>query len=446
MDQAMRRSHGALTTCLVLILAAHPVYSSVFCFLSDRDYTPSLSETILGANVEPVILVRGLEAGSSAELIGLESGDLIVGFDAIGLWGYGSDQAIGFPGHYSWSMRFYRHIPAFNSALAERLGKPHERLKIMRYDRGSDRYLTHQLDLRIKAPIGTKMGILGSLAYLVVGTWPGGAGQSLGLKAGDFVEQVDGHPFTSAGHLDRLLESSQRSPDRRISLLLTRWFPVGDGTLGRKDTRQLEGYLPAAAPRPRPMALRSLGQLLQAGGMPVLRIVSLAEAKPAVGFGLEAEDLIVRFNNQGIGDFQTYQGFLDGLRGMVFPEGASVDVLRYDQNVLRYVGRRLFMRLEAKPADSQLPYLGIKANPAFLIDEVCPGTAAKRLGFRPGDLVDEIQGGQFDSVAELEWLTDYKAPNCECFPNSFTFGVYRWVPQENDELELKFTTVQGYLW
>ena len=263
----------ALTTCLAFILAWHPVYSLSTCFLSDMDLYPSLTEVILGISGEPVILVKGLEPGSSAELIGLETGDLIVGFK------------------YR-SMRFYRHFFPFYQALSSALRndyplmvrsydkgtdsslRKNDPLRILRYNKEADRYFPHQLELDIEVPNGAPPGISGVLCYFVMDIKPGGAAQRLGLEAGDFLEQVDGHPFTSAGQLDRLLDAAERTPDRRISLVLTRWFPVGDGTLERKYTCRLEGHLPVAAKSPRPLAAKSLAELLQArrdAGSPHLR-------------------------------------------------------------------------------------------------------------------------------------------------------------------------------
>jgi S1-C subfamily serine protease len=221
----------------------------------------------------------------------------------------------------------------------------------------------------------------------------------------------------------------------RLAFLLALLFLVLTTPANAVKPTQFDGSSGAPSPTAEDvLGLRGVTAILVGGVDPGL---------PAERAGLRTSDLILRFNGKDMRAFMHYRSFLESMRQAAFPDGVSLDILRYDPATERYDWRQVELRLETEPDDAHQIYLGIKATPTYFVLEVPDGTQAKRLGLQPGDFVEEVNGKAFVSPGDLDRLLAEveRAPD-----RHISLWVTRWIPVRNGTVGGKNTRrVEGTL-
>jgi S1-C subfamily serine protease len=190
--------------------------------------SPRKVEDVLGIRGYTAILVGGVEPGLPAERSGLRTSDVIVRFNGK-------------------EMRAFSHYRSFLESMRQAAFPKGVSLDILRYDPATEKYDWRQIEIQLEAEPSDVhqiyFGIKATPTYFILEVLDGRPAKRLGLQSGDFVEEVNGEGFAGPGDLDRLVAAIERSSDHHISLWVTRWIPVRNGTVGGKNTRIVEGSL-----------------------------------------------------------------------------------------------------------------------------------------------------------------------------------------------------------
>jgi S1-C subfamily serine protease len=120
-------------------------------------------------------------------------------------------------------------------------------LEIQRYDSNVSRFVQRQIELHLATePADAQqiyLGIRATATFFIIDVPAGSVAERLGLSSGEFIEEVNGQDFASAGDLDRLAAAIEGSTDRQISLWVTRWSAIENGKVGGNRTRVIQGTL-----------------------------------------------------------------------------------------------------------------------------------------------------------------------------------------------------------
>jgi C-terminal processing protease CtpA/Prc len=104
------------------------------------------------------------------------------------------------------------------------------------------------LRVRPDDPTRTYVGMACGFSYIVLDVLPGGAGDRMELKPGDFVEEVNGRhmdQIQSSAGLDKLVQQIRATPPVELSLLVMRWSYQQDGKRVGRDARRVRSTLEA---------------------------------------------------------------------------------------------------------------------------------------------------------------------------------------------------------
>jgi S1-C subfamily serine protease len=185
-------------------------------------------EEVLGLNGAAAILVGGVDPGLPADNAGLRTGDVILSFNGQG-------------------MRAFTHYRSFLESMRQAAFHGGATLDIERYDSNLSKFVQRKVELHLvtePADAGQiYLGIRATATFFILDVPAGSLAQRLGLSSGEFIEEVNGQDFASAGDLDRLAATIEGSTDRQISLWVTRWTAIENGKVGGNRTRIVQGTL-----------------------------------------------------------------------------------------------------------------------------------------------------------------------------------------------------------
>lgn len=153
---------------------------------------PAHLDLVLGVRSAPGAFVMSVDPGSPAEQVGLDVCDLIAGFN---------DQ----------DFRSYGALAAFASAMREAAMFSGADLLVWRSSDSGRTYHQDRLRLRIPLKPGAKIGASITFQVLVSSVVKGGPADVGGVRAGEFMDQVNGLKVSEMRSISEL--------DQRISAL-----------------------------------------------------------------------------------------------------------------------------------------------------------------------------------------------------------------------------------
>jgi S1-C subfamily serine protease len=144
-------------------------------------------------------------------------------------------------------MRAFTNYRSFLESMRQAAFHGGATLEIQRYDSNVSRFVQRQIELHLATePADAQqiyLGIRATATFFIIDVPAGSVAERLGLSSGEFIEEVNGQDFASAGDLDRLAAAIEGSTDRQISLWVTRWSAIENGKVGGNRTRVIQGTL-----------------------------------------------------------------------------------------------------------------------------------------------------------------------------------------------------------
>lgn len=164
-----------------------------------------------------------------------------------------------------------------------------------------------------------------------------------------------------------------------------------------------------------PELARSFGYEGSGGAL----VVEVVDDSPAEASGVEAQDIIVRFNNRPVNSFNDLRNIVamtppgKGVPVTVFRDGKSLELVvtlgnRDDAQLAaeqtgEYEVEEFGMTVETLTADiaEQLGYQNPQNISGVVVTEVRRGGLAARAGIRPGDIIAELGSETIENISEF---------------------------------------------
>ena len=166
-------------------------------------------DEVLGIRALPGAFVMNVTPGSPAEQVGLEVCDLIAGFDGQDFRGHGNAAAF---------VRAMREAAMFTGTD----------LNVWKQSGLNKVYLQNRFRIRIPLQAGVRIGVDVTFQVLVLDVVKDGPADLAGVRAGEFIHQVNGQQvmnMRSVIELDQQI-SAAAGDDGKILLTLARWRPM----------------------------------------------------------------------------------------------------------------------------------------------------------------------------------------------------------------------------
>lgn len=174
---------------------------------------PAQLDEVLGVRSAPGAFVMSVDPGSPAEQVGLDVCDLVAGFN---------DQ----------DFRSYGVPAAFAGAMREAAMFSGADLLVWRSSDSGQTYHQDRLKLRIPLQPGAKIGASVTFQVLVSSVVKDGSADVGGVRAGEFIDQVNGlkvSEMRSISDLDQRISAFAKQ-DGKVLLTLSQWKPVRGST------------------------------------------------------------------------------------------------------------------------------------------------------------------------------------------------------------------------
>ena len=166
-------------------------------------------DDVLGVESAPGAFIVSVDAGTPADLLGLDVCNLIAGFNGQSFRAYGD------PG-------------AFVAALREAAMASGADLDVWKSSDAGETWRRTRTLVQIPRQPEAKLGAYVSLQVLIVGLASGGPAEREGVQVGEFIDRIDGEQVSTMktiADVDRKIrESAARAG--RVELTLARWKPV----------------------------------------------------------------------------------------------------------------------------------------------------------------------------------------------------------------------------
>jgi S1-C subfamily serine protease len=163
-------------------------------------------------------------------------------------------------------------------------------------------------------------------------------------------------------------------------------------------------------------------EILGLRGIPVTHILRVPEHSILDEMRLRKGDLILALNGKNMNEYRGFRNFITEMRRDCVAGVAVLDVFRFEPRDGSYFLDRV--AAEIGPEDQDLErYAGFTSTFNFIVVEVVPDSPADRMGIRPGDFIQEINGSQVPNLAG---------------PTAIESLVERIAAESNAEIELKF--------
>jgi len=166
---------------------------------------------LLGIRSAVGSMVAGVEPGSAAESLGLRPVDLVVGFNGRKTIDYGSSDM-------------------FLAEMREAAMLSRAHVDILKFDPVTATYAPQDLELRVPAKVGQRIGFSSMFAILVLDVRPGGPADRAGIERGDFISSIQGKQVASLKNVQTVAASLQGRGNRQtgVELTVARWTSVTD--------------------------------------------------------------------------------------------------------------------------------------------------------------------------------------------------------------------------
>jgi S1-C subfamily serine protease len=215
-----------------MFLSGAAVLFSSFLLAAERPAAPPREMgDVLGIRGAAVAHINQVEPGSVAENLGLSPGDLIVAFN-------------------DHPLKEFSDLGSFLAELRLAASTDKAGVDILKHDARTDSYTAQQIVAVLRGktddPVQSRLGIMCGFSYAVLDVAATGPGHRMGVKPGEFIEEINGHrvgQLQNAADLDRLVQTISMSSPRKISLVLMHWqYPENGKTVG-VGSRRVKDHL-----------------------------------------------------------------------------------------------------------------------------------------------------------------------------------------------------------
>jgi S1-C subfamily serine protease len=228
---SLKVKEASMSSRLLNLLCIAVLSSSLLLAAERTGAPPREMGDVLGIRGAAVAHINQVEPGSVAESLGLSPGDLIVAFN----------------GH---SLKEFSDLGSFLGELRLAASTDKAVLDILKHDARTDSYTAQQVVavLRGKSddPVQGRLGVMCGFSYIVLDVAATGPGHRMGVKPGEFIEEINGQrvgQLQSTADLDRLIQEISMSSPREIALVLMHWQYPENGKMVGVGSRRVNDHL-----------------------------------------------------------------------------------------------------------------------------------------------------------------------------------------------------------